>query len=365
MKDLSLNCTAIGSLPYLSNDAPKQAMELIFGQFAHMPFFPQLPHYSRLDDMILQFCHKITGLENEGDKYVFKPDSDEFCIGLEELFTDYESVLAAEQLEDAAKTLDKYGGFPTGEIFEMFLKRLEKAAPKYVKSSITGPFTFATSLSDENGKCAFYDDVLKDVVLKSLTLKALWQMKEFRRVVPNITPIMFMDEPSVSQVGSCAFLTVEGADVKDALKQISDVIRKFGGISAVHCCGKTDWDISFDSGVDIINFDAFFFSESLGTFAHSVDKFLKRGGVLAFGIVPTLDKEALKGLDEEGVLEKFEESVKYLTDKNIDKALLLRQAIITPSCGCGSLGIEEAEYALSLTKKLSELLREKYGELTT
>ncbi|GBF22799.1 conserved uncharacterized protein [Candidatus Gastranaerophilus sp. (ex Termes propinquus)] len=362
MENLSLNYTAIGSLPLKSGGAPKEAVEFIFEHFAQIPFLPQLPHYDRHDDMILQFCNKIAGLKCvEEGKYVFNPEDDEFYAQLEELFVDYETVLAADTLDEVADLLDKYGGFKNDETFKLFLEHLEKTQPKYVKSSVTGPFTFATSLQDQMQKCAFYDDTLRDVALKSLVLKALWQMKEFKKVAPNALPIIFMDEPSISQIGSCAFLTVKNPDVVDVLRELSDAIKKFGGISAIHCCGKTDWDISFKSNVDIINFDAFFYAESLATFAKSVDEFLKRGGMLAFGVIPTLDKDALQTIDAEGAVLKFEEALKYLTDKNIDKQLILKQTIITPSCGCGSLSVEEAKKALSLTRELSLALKEKYG----
>lgn len=368
MGDLSLNYTAIGSLPLKGAGAPQEAVELIFESFYKppfgIPFFPQLPHYAREDDMILQFCHNIAGLEcKEDGKYVFMPDTEGFYTQLEELFLDYETVMGTEELVDAEETLDKYGGFPKDITFKLFLEKLKTVRPKYVKSSVTGPFTFATSLCDEEGKCAFYDDTLKDVIVKTLSLKALWQIKEFKKAAPGVIPIMFMDEPSVSQVGSCAFLTVKNCDVTDALRQISDDIRKFKGLSAIHCCGKTDWDISFESGVDIINFDAFFFSESLATFVKSIEKFLQKGGILAFGVIPTLDKQALQELDDKGALEKFEESIKYLTDKGIDKTRILRQSIITPSCGCGSLSPDEAAKALELTRGLSEKLKEIYGGL--
>jgi len=362
-EDLSLNYTAIGSLPIKGENAPKEAIELIFKNFSCIPFFPQLPHYNRHDDMVLQFCCNIPGLVCENDKYFFRGDTEEFYTLLEELFLDYETVMSCDTLEEAEEVLDKYGGFPQMEIFELFTEELKKKQPEFVKTSVTGPFTFATSLCDEEGKCAFHDDTFKEAIVKTLTLKALWQMKEFKKVVPEAKIIVFMDEPSVSQVGSCAFLTVKNQDVTDALKHLSEAIKKFGGISAIHCCGKTDWDISFESETDIINFDAFFFSESLATFAKSVEKFLKRGGMLAFGVVPTLDKAALKELDAQGALDKFEEALKYLTDRGLDKTLILRQSMITPSCGCGSLNVQEAQKALELTKELSEVLKEKYKEI--
>ena len=119
-----------------------------------------------------------------------------------------------------------------------------------------------------------------------------------------------MDEPSISQVGSCAFVTVKKEDVINMLKNISDDIKKFGALSGIHCCGKTDWDIAIESEVDIINFDAYFYAQSVGTYAQKLRKFMGNGGFLSFGIVPTLDKEALGRLDIKELKEKFIEAMK-------------------------------------------------------
>ena len=56
---------------------------------------------------------------------------------------------------------------------------------------------------------------------------------------------------------------------------------------------KTDWDITIESEVDIINFDAYFYAQSVGTYAQKLRKFMEKRRIFIFGIVPTLDKEAL------------------------------------------------------------------------
>ncbi len=87
-----------------------------------------------------------------------------------------------------------------------FLKRLKETKPKYVKGQVTGPFTFGTSLVDREKKCVFYDETLKEICIKGLTLKALWLMKKFKEASPDSTPIIFMDEPTISQYGTSALL---------------------------------------------------------------------------------------------------------------------------------------------------------------
>ena len=364
MSELTLNYTGIGSLPFKGENAPKCALDFIFNEFKSIPFWPQLPHFAREEDMVFQYTQNLAGLSFDGDKYFLNPESEEFFSALEELFFDYENVISADDLIQCEQTLDKYAILPpNSNSLAPFLCELKNHNPDFVKGSITGPFTFSTSITDNEGKCAYYNDILRDVCTKTLSLKALWQVKEFKKAAPSAKSIIFMDEPSISQVGSCAFLSVENSDVIEMLKIIANDLKKFDALSGVHCCGKTDWEIALSSNVDIINFDAYSYSQSVANFAPQVKKFLENGGFFAFGIVPTLDKDELKNLDIVCLEEKFNDSVKCFTSKGIDKDLLLKQLFLTPSCGCGSLDDEGALKALKLAHELSQRLKERCGAL--
>jgi len=61
------------------------------------------------------------------------------------------------------------------------------------------------------------------------------------------------------------------------------------------------------------------------------------------------------------MLAKFEEAIGYLINKGIDEQLLLKQSMVTPSCGAGSLSIELAQKAMNLTKELSLALKNTYA----
>jgi len=61
------------------------------------------------------------------------------------------------------------------------------------------------------------------------------------------------------------------------------------------------------------------------------------------------------------MLAKFDEAIDYLVKKGVDKELLLKNSMVTPSCGAGSLNIELAEKAMALTSELSTKLKEKFN----
>ena len=58
---------------------------------------------------------------------------------------------------------------------------------------------------------------------------------------------------------------------------------------------------------------------------------------------------------------RFEQAIDALEARGISRELLLRRALITPSCGAGALSEELAERVLQVLRELSLLLRERYA----
>lgn len=358
-KDLSLNCMAIGSLPHKD---VKKAMDIVEKNFA-IPFWPQLAKLNKNEDMIAQFLEGMAGLtiNKTEEKVYLENESDEFFEQLENLFMDYEEVITNNDDE----VLDRYAiSENNSSTIKPFLEIVEKHKPSFAKGQIVGPFTLATTLTDKEGKCAFYDETLREIIVKTLSLKALWQIKEIKKANPETTPIIFLDEPSISQLGTSAFITISKEEVVAVIKEISDLIKENGALSAIHCCGKCDWSVPVEVGVSIINLDGFFFAQNLSLFSNELKPFLDNGGVIAWGVVPTLDKEALEASDIKTMITKFDEAIDYLVKKGIDKSLLLKNSMVTPSCGAGSLSVELAEKAMNLTQELSTELLNKYKNLS-
>lgn len=356
MSKLSLAATAVGSLPH---DNEKEATSAIWETFKDIPFWPQLSNVNNLEDMIIQYSQNIPGIYINVEEQIFgfNPESEEFYTQLEEFYIDYDEIIAEKNFDK----LEKYGiTSPYTSSIELFLKNIEENKPKFVKGHITGPFTWGTSICDQDKKCIFYDDTYRDILIKALTLKALWQIKKFKQANPQTTPIIFIDEPTMSQFGTSAFITVQENDIIESLKQITEVIEEHGGLTGVHCCGKADWNMILKSGINILNFDAYSFSKSLTAYSTQIKEFLQNGGYIAWGIVPTLDTEALIQADTNSLLEKLEAGISALESKGIEKNLILKQSLITPSCGAGCLSIELAKKAMDLTNNISKELKAKY-----
>lgn len=350
--NLKLQALAIGSLPH--NDLTK-AMNVVKKDFPQIPFFPQLKNINKNEDMIIQFLEGLPSfLPSKLENFTINSDSEEFFEDLETFFTDYEKITS----ENNAEILEHYGiSKDFSSSFEEFENIIKTTKPQFAKGQIVGPFTLATTLQDNNGKAVIYDETLKDIIVKLLSLKALWQIKRIKKANPDTTPIIFMDEPSISQLGTSAYMTISENDVIQMLKEISDIIKANGGISAIHCCGKCDWSIPMKAKIELLNPDAYTFAENFSIYYKMIENHLLSGGKIAWGLIPTLDVDALKGTTLKNLIEKFEQAVKYLTNKRIDEKLIIDNSLITSSCGAGSLSIENAERAMDLVSELSKELK--------
>lgn len=350
---LTLGCLAIGSLPHINLE---NAMELVKKDFKNIPFWPQLTKINKNEDMIFQFLENMPSffIDKDSGKTYLETESDKFFEDMEQFFCDYEEIIA----DINSETIEKYA-INSSCAFPEFIKIIKSTKPAFAKGQIVGPFTLATTLVDKSGKCAFYDETLKEIITKTLSIKALWQIKNIKSANPNSTPIIFIDEPSISQLGTSAFITISTEEVVEMIKEISDLIKANGAISAIHCCGKCDWDIPISAGVDIINFDAYTFAQNLSLHSKSIKSFLEQGGKIAWGVIPTLHPEVLENANLDTMLSVFEKAVKYLTEKGIDEKIVIANSLITPSCGAGALSEDLAEKAMDLTKQLSDILRER------
>lgn len=355
LKNLKLRPLAIGSLPH--NDSEK-AMSVVTKDFSEIPFFPQLANVNRKEDMIFQVLEGMPAFSSKNiSEFSIDSESEEFYNDLEEFFSDYEEILE----NPLSEKLDKYGiSNEFSSTFDKFLKFIEKEKPLYAKAQIVGPFTLSSSITDKNGVSVLFDETLRDIVVKLLSLKAVWIIRQIKSVNSGTTPIIFTDEPTISQMGTSAYMTISEADVCEMLSQVSGIIQKSGGLSGIHCCGKCDWSIPINAGYNIINPDGYSYAQHFSLYSDNINKFLNNGGKIVWGIVPTLDDEVLKKITVEDLVKIFETSVNYLTKKGINEKLITDNSLISSSCGAGSLTEELSQRAMDLIKEVSDTLRERF-----
>lgn len=335
--------TGIGSLPFTDAD---EAVDLVLKYLPQIPFWPQLPKRDIREGMLAQFSENLPCLKVTPDGLFFDGrDKDK------ELEKFYERVIAQDSdyfkiSANAASGLYK------------FYQRLEGADLRnieFIKCHVTGPFTFASSVTGENKRALLHDDVFMQAILKGLAMKALWQINFFRKFGKKM--IIFFDEPYLASFGS-AYSTVNRESVVSALSEFTAGLKSQDVLTGVHCCGNTDWSIFTDiETLDIINFDAFGFLDRLVLYADNLKKFFKRGGILCWGIVPTSEFSGKETVDL--LAGKIKEGINLLSNKGLDKDLLTQNLLLSPACGLGTLSVEKSEQILKLLSEASLFAKNK------
>jgi methionine synthase II (cobalamin-independent) len=341
--------TAIGSFPH--KDAAK-ACELVLKYIPEMPIWPQLPNIDFKEQMEIQYC--------EGFPCVILDESKQrmyFNIG-GDITNDLEKFFEHIASED----YDYFKISPSFSrgIYEMEkqLAGVDKNKTKYFKSQITGPVTFGLSTVDENKKALFYDDMFRDVIIKGITMKAKWLINKFRAFGQQ--QVCFVDEPILTGFGSSTYVSVQKDDVVNSLGEVVEALHADNALIGTHCCGNTEWNLLIDAGVDMISFDSFEFGETIGYYPEKVNEYLKKGGVLTFGAIPTSEK--IRNETTDSLFTRLETVVENLSKKGIKKDLIWEKCLLTPSCGTGSLPIELSEKIMVHLSEVSEKVKNKYSK---
>ena len=348
--------TAIGSLPHAD---PAKAVDVVLGAIPDAPIWPQLPALGMNEQMEVQYCEGMPRCRIDAEKRrMFFDTTGDYS---DELAAFYEAYLAAMDPDAGSGDCSAMAISPAFSkgIFalEDRLKRDGGKRP-IVKVQTTGPCSFALTITDENKRLMYYNEEFRDVIVKALAMKCRWQIQKFHPFAERV--ICFIDEPILSAFGSSTYVSVRRADVVALIGEVVQAVHADNGLAGVHCCGNTEWPILIDAGVDIVNFDAFGYGESIALYPRQVKQFLADGGVLAWGVVPT--SEAIRQQTADSLVNQFDKVVGNLAAKaGIDRGLIVQQAIITPSCGTGSLKIEDAERVFKLLGETSAAVRAKYG----
>lgn len=345
--------TAIGSMPY---SEANRALDVVFDAIPNAPIWPQLSKRGLHEQMEIQYSEGLPRIviDEEKGRMYFDTSGDYS----EELAEFYEGYLVAEEEGDCSSVAispEYSAGIPA---LEERLKGLETKLP-IAKCQTTGPISFALTVVDENKRAIYYNEEFLDAVVKGLAMKCRWQIQKFKPYAEHV--VCFVDEPILSAFGSSTYVSVQRDDVVARLSEVMDAIHVEGGIAGIHCCGNTEWAILVDAGADIVNFDAFDYGETVALYPeHMKAHLVERKNALAWGVVPT--NTAIREESVASLVERFEKVTDHLADRaGIDKQVVVEQAFITPSCGTGSMEVEDAERVFKLLGETSQALREKYG----
>jgi hypothetical protein len=154
-----------------------------------------------------------------------------------------------------------------------------------------------------------------------------WQTDRLRAA--GLPVLMFVDEPALCLHGPEELAVSEEERLRPLAAVLSDARRR-GAIAGLHCCAARPFERMCRVEPDIVSFDA---HEGLEPFFANAEarKFLRNGGLAAYGLIPTLDR--LEGLDPAAIFGRWLATAAL----NGDPRELAGRAMVTATCGLGLL----------------------------
>ncbi len=328
----------IGSLPHKD---PFKASEIVLNYFPDSPYWPQLSSRDFREGMLAQFTEGMPGIVVDREKVYFHSPF--------EPASDWEKFyeLSSEENVDHFATGKEYAPG-----FYAFLELIKTRKPLLVKGQITGPITFGLGVSDEKKIPILYDPNLKEMFLKITASKARWQEKKLKQAAPGAETLIFFDEPLLTGYGSISM----NLGKEEIIECLNRSISELEGPSGIHICGAMDWSVIMETGIKVIHFDAYRFFPNMLAYASELKRFLLNGGVLAWGIVPA-EEEFLEQETTPSLLKSLEEKIQLLIKEGIPEELLMKNSLVSQSCGLSTVSEGLADKALKLTQEVSSTMR--------
>ena len=183
---------------------------------------------------------------------------------------------------------------------------------------------------------------------RSCTDRARNLIAYIRHNAPGIQPVVFVDEPSLRAVADPGF----PLGTEAAVDLVSGVLATLepGAVTGLRCGGGADWHVVLEAGPQILAVPA---SDDLAEQAGALDRFLDRGGWVAWAAVTT---EGPIGSSVDRLWRHLSGLWCQLVRSGVDPVRLRTQALVTPIGGLGRHLVDQAAVTLQLVDQLAKRL---------
>lgn len=333
----NLMTTAMAVMPHTDVD---RALEMALS--LDVPFWPQLPNYSYYEDMYVQAAEHFPGIVLDVDKRTLRFSTEKFI----------------QELETALEHFDDPTMFDVSETYSAVYHRflaLDLADRPAIRGQLEGPISFGFNILDQDERPILFDDTVRPFMLDFMARRLNVQLERLKARNPNA--FMFVDEPGLQ------FLFSAMAGYGD-LKAKGDLDQFFAQVDrprGIHLCGNPDWDFLLNMDLDVLSMDVYTNAEIFSSYAKSIKKFLDRGGVIVWGIVPT-GFEAFQQEDLPSMIHRLETVWQILWDKGVDRDQMIAGSMISPATCCLVNPDRErtVERAFAAVNRMAGQLRDKY-----
>jgi hypothetical protein len=307
-----------------------------------VPFWPQLPNYSYHEDMYVQAAEHFPGIVLDLERRTLRFSIDSF----------------AEELDEALLGFEDPARFDVSEAYSAVYSRflaLDLRDRPAIRGQLEGPISFGFNVLDQDRRPILFDDTVRPFMFEFLAKRLNVQLARLKE--RNANAFMFVDEPGLQFLFS-AMAGYTDMQAKGDLDQFFSQVDRPRG---VHLCGNPDWDFLLNLDMDVVSLDVHTNTEILTAYAGSLGRFLDRGGVVVWGIVPTAS-EAFAQEEVPSLIRRVEDIWRAVCSRGVDRDLLLARSMLSPAT-CSLVNPDReatVERAFAAVNQIADVLRAKY-----
>ncbi len=334
----NLHTTAMAVMPHKDVD---KALDLALTM--DIPFWPQLPHVSYTEDMYVQAAEHFPGILLDMENRTLRFSMEKFIMEFEETMAHFNE----PEYFDISKEYSV--------VYHRFLEMDFSDRPA-IRGQLEGPISFGLNVLDQNKRPILFDDTVRPFMFEFMSRRINVQLDRLKQMNPNA--FMFVDEPGLQFLFS-ALSGYDSTKAKNEMEQFFAMIQRPRG---VHLCGNPDWDFLLGLDLDILSLDIYQNGEIFSSYSEAIKRFLDRGGVIVWGIVPT-NFEPFEAENINTLEARLIEVWNFLADKGIDREFIISRSLISPATCClvNPDGEKTVEKAFRVVKELSRRLQERFG----
>jgi len=349
--------TAMGIMPHRDVD---RALELALS--LDIPFWPQLPNLSIYEDMYVQASQNFPGVsvDFERERLVF--NTARFRQELDDYFMKMEHSETFMLTEEYSR------------VFHRFLLSAGLQDYRAIRGQVIGPVSFGFKVLDEQLKPIIYNDEVRAVLFDFIQKKANIQYQQLRERSSNA--FVWLDEPGLGY----AFSAFSGYNEQHVKADYHDFLDGLQSPKGLHLCADVNLPYLLELGVEILSFDAYQIEFMPKEYASAVAGFLNRGGVIAWGIIPTESTTLAAQTPDTlaAILSDYWDVIGENTGLAVNE--IAEQALVAPArcclrdtsqassatatgeeCQVSNLEESTVEKAFAFLPQLSLILRDRYG----
>lgn len=334
----NLQTTAMAVMPH--KDADK-ALDLALTM--DIPFWPQLPHVSYTEDMYVQAAEHFPGILLDMENRTLRFSMEKFIIEFEETMAHFDE----PEYFDISKEYSV--------VYHRFLE-MDLSDRPAIRGQLEGPVSFGFNILDQDKRPILFEDTVRSFMLEFMSKRINVQLERLKQM--NSNAFMFVDEPGLQFL----FSALSGYDSTKAKSDMEDFFAMIQRPRGIHLCGNPDWDFLLNLDLDILSLDTYQNGEIFASYSKSIKRFLDRGGIIVWGVVPT-NFEPFEAENINALEARLTEVWDFLIDKGIDREFLISRSLISPATCClvNPDGEKTVEKAFKVVTELSQRLRDKYG----